>query len=302
MKNKTPDPRRGDSIEATIFRARRAPLTREALQRALAPELGRWIRATCIWKARARIGDYRFGVFTIDVAPGIKVFVQFWSEPGEPVLWEVSSGAWSPPADAWLAGKRSERIAAFGFEIGGTADNFRREVTIRTPADAARVAATVADIMYAGFDYRGLQPVKARMHYDGRAEPALVYESFTPEDLTKIFARCRFFVEPRVDAPERPLLTARRRGITTTIACIGRVPDQRLYRAAVLTARVQGSAHEHTAATEFETTMVFDGGVTLDWVMRRIQEWDGATWACRQESRRPESPVLVPETGPQRVH
>ena len=70
------------------------------------------------------LSDHRFVVFSIDIAPKVQAYLQFWSEPGEPVKWEVSSGRWSPPADKWLAGERSRRIAGFGFEIGGQAENF----------------------------------------------------------------------------------------------------------------------------------------------------------------------------------
>ncbi|MBA2303562.1 MAG: hypothetical protein H0W08_13125 [Acidobacteria bacterium] len=104
-------------------------------------------------------------MFSIDVAPKVQVYVQFWSEPAEDVTWEVSSGRWNPPADRWLAGSRANRIEAFGFELDGNAENYWREVPISTPADANDIARTVVDIFYAGFDCRGRRPVKAHAGY-----------------------------------------------------------------------------------------------------------------------------------------
>jgi hypothetical protein len=78
-------------------------------------------------------------IFSIEVAPETEVYVQFWSEPLEPVLWEVSSGKRSPPADEWLAGERAARIEALGFTVGGDAENYRRTVDITTAADVAAV-------------------------------------------------------------------------------------------------------------------------------------------------------------------
>jgi hypothetical protein len=299
MKPSTPSPERGDVLETTIFPARRKALSREDLQRALAPIVARWIRATCVWNRDAIIGDYRFVVFSIDVAPDVRVYVQFWAEPGEPVLWEVSSGHWNPPADQWLAGERSERIATFGFELAGPADNFRREVDIRTPKQAARVAATVVDIMYAAFDYRGLHDVHAQLVYECRAALRLVYNGFTPEDLVKVFEACQFSAKVIDDDDDEPVVRVVRRGITTTITCTGALPDQRLYTAATLTAspdmpsgdfrairRLVDDAIGPAERVSFGTTLVFDGGVTVDWLVARIQAWDAMTWSWRKEARR----------------
>jgi hypothetical protein len=305
MKPITPSPERGDVLETTIFSARGKPMSRENLQRALTPVVARWLRATCVWKSGTIIGDYRFVVFSIAITPDVQVYVQFWSEPGEPVIWEVSSGHWNPPADKWLAGERSERIAAFGFELAGNADNFQREIEIRTPRQADRIAATVVDIMYAGFDYRGLRPVQAELVYECRAALRPVYEGFTPEDLARIFTACQFraaLIDDLVDSDdERPVIKAVRRGITTTVTCMGALPDQRLYTAATLTAgaymppadlravrRVLDAAIGPPDSLEFGTTLVFEGGVTVEWLVGRIQAWDDMTWAWRKEARRKE--------------
>ena len=133
---------RGDTLDRIIFPASRKPMDRRDLHVALEPILRAWIRAACTWDTLA-IGDYRFVVFAIDVAPETQVYVQLWSEPFEPVLWEVSSGRWNPPADEWLAGDRAARIEAAGFTIGGNAENYHREVLVKTAADIAALAKAV---------------------------------------------------------------------------------------------------------------------------------------------------------------
>jgi len=291
---------RGDRLEAIVLPARKKELSRAELQRALAPIVATWLKATCLWDDTSAIGDHRFLVFAINVAPNVQVYVQFWSEPFEAVLWEVSSGKWNPPADKWLEGDRSRRIEAFGFEPGGEAENYQKEVDIRTPAEASRVARTVVDLMYAGFDYRGLKPVKVYTAYESRAESRFAYDSFTTDDLSKIFRGAGFKVQ-EVDGDEDvPVLRAVRRGITTSINPIDKVEDQQLFRRMVLTADIEVPPEGLNAAREavvqaaggppdsvqVGTTLTFAGGVTVEWLVMRVQEWDQMTWRCRRDTRR----------------
>lgn len=69
-------------------------MSRRDLHVALEPLVRQWLRTACTWEELA-IGDYRFVIFSIEVAPETEVYVQFWSEPLEPVVWEVSSGKWN---------------------------------------------------------------------------------------------------------------------------------------------------------------------------------------------------------------
>jgi hypothetical protein len=303
---------RGQTLNDIVFPGAKKEMSRAELRRALGPVLARWITSTCLWDDTAAIGDHRYVVFAIDVAPKVQVYVQFWSEPAEPVVWEVSSGRWNPPADKWLAGDRSLRIEAFGFEISGNAENFYREVEVRTPADATRIAQTVVDIFYAGFDYRWLRPIKAKMAYESRADMRFAYDSFTPEDLSKIFDGCGFSVEQFNDDEDAPALRAVRRGIVTTITCADRVPDQHLFQRAILTSVVEVPPEDARAAREaveratgaqpdsmeVGTTLVFEGGVTVGWVMRRIQDWDDMTWSCRKDARRRRNARAKRQVGP----
>lgn len=105
---------RDQKLERIVFRGVRTPMTRHELQAALEPVFRAWIGAACSWDEPV-LGDHRFLVFSLEVAPGTQVYVQFWSEPLDPVIWEVSSGRWNPPGDEWIAGERARRIEAMGF-------------------------------------------------------------------------------------------------------------------------------------------------------------------------------------------
>ena len=285
---KAPVLNRDEEVDATLFPGRKKPMSRVELMRALAPAFANWIKATCLWDDTAAIGDYRFGILAAKVAPRVHVYVQFWSEPGEPVLWEVSSGHWNPPTDKWLAGERSKRIQAMGFEIGGQAENFHREVVVQTAAEATRIARSVVDIFYNGFDYRGLSPIEAHLSYESRGEPALTYDNFSPEDLIKILEACDFRITAMDGDDDAPIIRAARRGIETTITCVERVDDEHLYRHALLTADVEVPPDIAAAVTDaaaavidgapnvirLGTTLMFDGGVTVGWVVRRLEDWE----------------------------
>jgi hypothetical protein len=292
---------RGDEVSGVLFPGTRTPMTQAQLRRTLAPVVARWIKAACLWDRTAAMGDHRFVIFSIAVAPKVQVYVQLWSEPGEPVLWEVSSGKSDPPADKWLSGERSRRIEAFGFEIGGEAENFLKEVEIATPVHANQVARAVVDIFYACFDYRGLQALDGFMVYESRAVPDFTYDSFTPEDLLKILANCGFAAEVVDDNERAPVIHAVRRGTETRVVCTHRVEDERLFQTALLTSEVEVSPEladevrdaaapivrqEDLPVMTLGTTLMFDGGVTVAWVMQRLRDWDAMTWEARKTSRK----------------
>ncbi|MBA2303555.1 MAG: hypothetical protein H0W08_13085 [Acidobacteria bacterium] len=294
---------RGDEIERVIFKGSRKRLDRRDLHVALEPIVRAWLRAACQWDSVA-IGDHSFLIFSIDVAPETQVYVQFWSEPMEPMLWEVSSGRWNPPADEWLAGERSQRIEALGFVIGGKADNFHRTIPIDSAGDIAAVAKAVVEIFYEGFDYRGTLPIRAQLVYDGRSEMEATYESFTPEDISKVFAGLGFRVEEAIpdsneDDEAAPMIRCRKRGTYTVVQFDDRLEDENLYQRVRLAAdvelpdderaRLKSSAAAPEGGEPVLTVSVvhaFSGGVTLEWLVARITEWDATLAEHRRLTRR----------------
>jgi hypothetical protein len=287
----------GVESQQIIFKARTKPLPLARLRAALEPALIERIAATCTWGDDWHVGDYRFVVFNIDVDAKVSVYVQLWSEPLEPVVCEVSSGRWNPPADEWLAGERSERIGAFGFEIGGRADNFQRECVLDSPAARRRLARTIVDVMWAGFDYRGTQPLTAKGLAGSRTGQALTIRSVTPEDLAKLFVLAGYHLADGTDDEDAPVLRLVTRGVSTTVHFIDRVPDQNLFETAIMSCELgpvdesflalKGVADEvHIEPDGRRMVLQFDGGVTQEWVSRRIGNWTRMIVEHRREVRK----------------
>jgi hypothetical protein len=303
---------RGDTVEGVLFKGTRAEMSRRDLHVALEPIIRRWIRAACSWDDLA-IGDYRFVIFALDIAPETQLYVQFWSEPGEDVVWEVSSGKWNPPADEWLEGERAQRIQALGFAIGGKAENYHRVVSVKNAADVAAIAKTVVRIFYDGFEYRGQAPILASLTYEGRSEPHLTFDSFTPDDVRKVLTSLGFRVDdPSGSASEDDAavvsvsLRCRKRGTTTLVELGNRAEGENLFSAMKLSADVKPTSEQlpelvaddpgaldSEPVLSISTVLAFSGGVTLGWFIERIRAWE-AVLAEHRRAHRQASKRVVP--------
>jgi hypothetical protein len=158
----------------------------------------------------------------------------------------------------------------------------------------------VVRIFYSGFDYRGTRPIEARMEYAGRSRPNTTYDSFTPEDVVKVFAILGFRVEEAVkDEVTPPLIRCRKRGTYTQVEFDEPVGDDDLFRRIRFSAslelpeeerrRMKDRADAPEGAEPVATVSVvhsFGGGVSLEWLMERIREWDEVLAENRREVRR----------------
>lgn len=306
MPNKPQQPisiERDQELERIIFPGRRRHMTRRDLHVALEPVVREWIRAACTWDGPV-LGDYRFVIFSIDVAPQAQVYVQFRSEPLEPVVWEVSSGKWNPPADEWLAGARAACIEALGFAIGGDAENYQRTIDIKTPADVAAVAKQVVRILYDAFEYRGLQPIVAKLVHEGRAATKDTYDAFAVQDVSMIFAGLGYRIQQWVaeegtEAPENPMIRCHKRGMSTIVYFWDPIEGEDLFTRVRFEAdvplpeeerqRLLDAPHAPEGAEPYASVSVvhaFSGGVTLRWLVERIREWDAMLREHRRAARK----------------
>lgn len=250
-------------------------MTRCDLHAVLEPILREWIRAACTWK-EARPGDHRALTFSIDMGSAGQVVVQFWSEPLAPVQSEVMPAWLDAALDDRLVDERERRIEAIGFRCEGDAATHRREDPVRTAADIAGIAWRVVALFYDAFDYRGVQPIMANLAHEGRSMVADTYGSFTPGDVANVFLALGYHLEDPPgdsDAAGPAVIRCRKGGITTVVQFCEPAQAGDLY------ARVRLTADQVGAASVVHT---FSGGVTLDWLKLRIQDWD----AVLQESRR----------------
>ena len=205
------------------------------------PTVAARIWAACCWPKRTvdgwNIGDYRFVVIEVSPEPETRLYVQFWSEPGEEVLMEVCSGEWSPSSVKYVQKPQRDLLRRLGFRIGGEARNFRKELPIIKVSEAEAAARETLRILFDGFRFRGQWPLEIQVHRGSRSEQRLVYSSFTPEDFAKLLSEhgypCRLVLTD--DAP----VALVRRGKRRFEARFGwRVPKQNLYSVVVLDALI----------------------------------------------------------------
>lgn len=297
--------RRYDEHHDILFNGTQ-PMTRIDLHATLEPLLRAWIRPACTWKVHAS-GDYRFVVFFIDVTPDVQVSVRLWSEPLEPVVWDVSSDGRNMAANEWLAGEHADRLAPLGFTIGG-AGSYRRIVDVRSRADISAIAAQMVRLFYETLNYRGIEPIRVRLVYDSRCEVMRTYGAFTLEQVSQLFARLGYEGDDPLADNEMEGSTSiefRKDGLSTIVYFWDAIEGQNLYQRVRFDADIEvpDSAEQrllNEAGDSFTTLSVehaFGGGVTMDWLVARIGEWDSMVrqeqW--RAENRRSSRPVV---TGP----
>jgi hypothetical protein len=303
-RRKQPDPRRAGraksagtprlvippNTDATfeILRRRKRPLSKPGLQARAHEAVTELIWATCRWSRGWTLGEYRFLVFSTSPSDKVQLYVQFWSEPQEAVLWEVSSGRWNPPADKVMAGAPTQYVERLGFEIGGQAENLQREIWVRRQRDAAQAARVVLDIFYDAFGYRGLTSIAGELCSDSRGELQRIHHSFTPEDLCKTATRLGW--APRLhenanDDEDAVVIDLRRGAARAQIVLSAPVPGLRLYGSAFVDvgdplpadvagtreALAQTSALPGDAPMRVGRTFYFAGGVTANWLLTQVR-------------------------------
>jgi len=141
------------------------------------------------------------------VAPGAELYVQFWSEPGQTVDWEVSSGNLNPGTKKFVAAQARERLAEMGFKAPA-GRNFARETPISNIGDARAVARDVLRIFHDALGYRGLTPLVARVTTSERSARAVVHHRLTLADAATVLQRLGFDTRT-LEKVRRPVLQAR---------------------------------------------------------------------------------------------
>jgi hypothetical protein len=189
----------------------RRDLTSEELRaRALGP-LTRMISAMCDWgpDGGGRVGDVRFGILDVSVSEDLTFYVQFLTEPGEPVLVEAVSGALHPPIRAFLTPDRRRALTALGYRVGGGARNFQKEWRVTGPAAARGLAGELLGILFETYGYRGRQALRAHRQSDARTEPGAVFSTVTLSDARKMVEAAGLAPAP-ADLPHAPAHVRRR--------------------------------------------------------------------------------------------
>ncbi len=177
--------------ERILVPAGEAALTLEKLERTCLVPLARLLSDAAVWRSDGygdswKIGDYRFLIVETTVGPDAVLYVQFWSEPLQPVQWEVSSGHRNPAAKPFITEEARRRLSAMGFEIAGSAQNFRKFVPIGNRGDAAAIAREALRIFHDALGYRGATPLVARLVRGERARRAIVHTRLMSSDVATL--------------------------------------------------------------------------------------------------------------------
>ena len=172
----------------------------------------------CAWPEQGRgrswrPGDYSFYILEFEPQDDLKLFVQFWSEPGEKVLMEVCSPQSSPAATAWLSGSVREALAERGFEPGSEAGNFVKAIDAPDPSATAGLAREALAILTECLGYDGRQPLTYLVclgRRDGeQADDAasILVRSLTLADLESLITAAGHSLQPLKD-PARGFLAS----------------------------------------------------------------------------------------------
>ena len=316
--------KRNDTRQEVLLDVRSEPIMSidalvEQCHRALSAQL--WM--TCCWSESGsnwKIGDYNYLVVSVEPDEDTSLYVQFWSEPRERVLAEISSGEWGPGAIRYIGSAERNALDARGYARGGRAGNYEKELVIDSAATAEAAALEVLQIFFEVFGYRGQWRLNIERHRGERADHRPVYTSVTPEDFAKVATHAGFHatVKNSGDAP----LVALTRGRREFQAVMDwRIAKQNLYSLVALQADLtltQPVSDEAISGvnsrfqlvkvwrTDARTVrmrmpLVLDGGVTAAWLAQSLHHWISSWRECERQLRRAAVPAKHRRTSQQRV-
>jgi hypothetical protein len=166
------------------------------------------VRRTCTWGALGQdwdVGDYRFLVLEFCPKRSVCLYLQIWSEPGEPVLVEACSGAWNPTARPHVGPKQRAALRAFGYRVGGRARNYQKRWTLSPAANDRSLAAELVALLVDVYGYRGNRPIGLVFCAESRTAAARVFPSVERDDVRQMLkvGGCRV-VEAPPGGPVKP--------------------------------------------------------------------------------------------------
>ena len=147
------------------------------------------VARTCDWGEPAAdwsVGDYRFLVLDFGPRKDVSLYVQIWTEPGEPVLIEACSGAWNPTAKPYVKAPQRAMLRRLGFKVGGRARNYQKRWALSPLAGARALAGELVSILVDVFGYRGQRPLGMVYCAEGRSEPGRVFSALAIDDVKRM--------------------------------------------------------------------------------------------------------------------
>lgn len=147
------------------------------------------VERTCDWGRPVtdwHVGDYRFLVLQIEPARNVCLYVQIWTEPEEPVLVEVCSGAWNPTARPYVGPRQRAALRRLGYTVGGRARNYRKYWALSPLADAHALAAELVQVLVDVLGYRGNRALGMVYCSESRTEAGRVFPRLSIDDVKRM--------------------------------------------------------------------------------------------------------------------
>ena len=147
------------------------------------------VARTCEWGEPFEdwdVGDYRFLVLDFSPKKNVGLYVQIWTEPGEPVLIEACSGAWNPTARPYVKAPQRAALRKLGYRVGGQARNYQKYWTLSPLADARALADELLSILVEVFAYRGQRPLDLTYCSEGRTKDGRVFPALAIDDVKRM--------------------------------------------------------------------------------------------------------------------
>jgi len=214
----TPD--RPFEDDGTVLQASDTPLLPMQVWSRCEDLVAAHLAQVCAWPASGRgrqwhAGDYSFYILEFEPEPDLKLFVQFWSEPGEKVLMEVCSPQSNPAAQAWFTDSVREALVERGFEPEGEIGNFAKSVDAPEPAATTGLAREALAVLTECLGYDGRQPLNYLFCLGRRDDAARVADDdasvlvrgLTLEELESLLTSAGHTAQP-LKEPSRGFLAA----------------------------------------------------------------------------------------------
>lgn len=257
----------GVAQQLSVLPAHRREADPAQLTELLVPRIETLLRLVAVWGDDVgeewNLGDHRYLILDFKCGAAV-LYVQFWSEPLDVLLVEVSSGNWCPPEHPRRDPVQRKALRSLGYRIGGKARNYQKEVPV-SHASLGVLAAEVVHILVDVLGYRGRTRLRAEALAETGDREAIVHDSVLPEDVWKLLTTMHLEVSGNVGSAAEPRMTALApTGEELVVRLLDRVGRSGGFRQVVLL-REQGDD------TAFATLDV-DGGVTTQYLHKQLAQ------------------------------
>lgn len=153
-----------------------------------------------------RLGDYRFLVLDFKTSSGIEAFVQIWSEPFCNLIVEVGPGKREDAVLQAFADQIRDSLLDRGFEIGGNANNFKKDLPCTGNDDSPRVGRELLSILMDVLGYDGTTDLTYQLHQGCNLRAGHVVNGLSRSTLHTLLLR--WGLRPSIPSDENNVLDA----------------------------------------------------------------------------------------------